>query len=63
MILFHISFDFYLLIKYNLIGCIDSYIFFYSDLSGHWLWNLEGVYSLVLEMDQEVPYKIGAKGP
>ena len=36
--------------------------FFHSDLSGHWLWNLEGNYSLVLESDQDVPHRIGAQG-
>jgi len=41
---------------------IDSYIFFHSDLSGRWLWNLEGLYASVLETDQEVPYQIGAQG-
>jgi hypothetical protein len=66
MILFHVSlnhlyFGFYSLIKYNFTCYIDSYVFFHSDLSGHWLWNLEGIYSFVLETDQEVPYKTGAQ--
>ena len=65
MILFHVSlnhlyFSFSSLIKYNFTCYIDSYVFFHSDLSGRWLWNLEGIYSLVLETDQEVPYKTGA---
>ena len=37
-------------------------MFFYSDISGRWLWNLEGLYSLVLEGNngnKKVPYKQG----
>ena len=62
MILFLVSIVYYSPIKLNSIGCIDSHVFFHSDISGHWLWNLQGIYSLVLEGNEEVPHKIGDQG-
>jgi hypothetical protein len=36
-----------------------SYVFFHTDISGQWLWNLQGLYSLVLEMNDMVPHQMG----
>ena len=52
----------YLLIDLNFVCCIASYVFFHSAISGCWLWNLQGIYSLVLEINEDVPYKIGDQG-
>src|SRR5258708_14379473 len=58
MIQFHISFFIssdYLFIK---LFAVVSFVFFYSDVSDHWLWNLEGIYSLVFETNDVVPYQM-----
>jgi len=39
-----------------------SHVFFHSNLSGQWLWNLQGLYSVILETNPEVPHQIGDQG-
>jgi len=63
MISFHVGIVYcYLIIKLNLICYIGSFVFFHSDVSGHWLWNLEEIYSLVIGINEEVPHQTGAQG-
>ncbi|KAF8809167.1 hypothetical protein BYT27DRAFT_7285400, partial [Phlegmacium glaucopus] len=40
----------------------NSDVFFHSDFSGRWLWNLQGQYSFVLETNEEVPHQTGDQG-
>ena len=53
---------YYWLIESILIYLTGSYVLFHTDLSGQWLWNLQGLYSSVLEMNDEVPHKLGDQG-
>ncbi len=39
-----------------------SYVFFYLNLSGQWLWALQGKYSYVLEENEEVPFHVNDQG-